>query len=65
MLIELRTALIVVAQIALLRPIREGALRMPLVMSMVFANRFGRVLAVFDSGPQEAVFLPSVIDVCG
>ena len=54
MLIEKRTALIVVGQIAILRPIREGALRMPQVLSMVLANGFGRILAIFDSGPQEA-----------
>ena len=65
MLIEKRTALIAVAQIALLRPIREGAPRMPHVMSIVFANGFGRVLAVFDSGPQEAVVPPGVIDFGG
>ena len=65
MLIEKRTALIVVAQIALLRPIREGAARMHHVMSMVLANGFGRVLAVFDSGPQEAVVPPGVIDFGG
>ena len=46
MLIEKRSALIVVAQIALLRPICEGAPRMPYVMSMVLANGFGRVLTI-------------------
>ena len=55
MLIEKRTAVIVVAQIALLRPIRESAPRMPHVMAIVLANGFGRVLAIYDSGPQEAV----------
>ena len=60
MLIEKRTALIVVAQIALLRPVGEGAQKMPRVMSMVLANGFGRVLTVFDSGPQEAVVPPRV-----
>ena len=65
MLIEKRTALIVVAQIALLRQIREGAPRMPHVMSMVLAIGFGRVLAVFDNGPQEAVVPPGVIDFGG
>ena len=64
MLIEKRTAL-VVEQIALLRPIRESAPRMPHVMSMVLANGFGRVLAVFDRGPQEAVVPPGVIDFGG
>ena len=29
---------------------------------MVLANGFGRVLAIFDSGPQEAVVPPGVID---
>ena len=38
MLIEKRTALIVIAQIALLRLILEGALRYPHVVSMVLAN---------------------------
>ena len=64
-LIEKRTALIVVAQIAFLRPIREGAPRMPHVMPMVLANGFRRVLAVFDSGLQEAVVPPGVIDFGG
>ena len=62
MLIEQRIALIVVAQIALFRPIREGASRMPYVMLMVFANGFRPVLAVFDSGLQEEVVLLGVID---
>ena len=35
------------------------------VMLMVFANRFGRVLTIFDSGPQEAVVPPGVIDFGG
>ena len=61
MLIEKGTALIVVAQIAILRPIREGAPRMPHVLSMVLANGFGGVLAVFDSGPKEAMVPPGVI----
>ena len=65
MLIEKRIALIVVAQIALLRPIREGAPRMPHVMSMVLANGFGRVFVVFDSDPREAVVPPGVIDFGG
>ena len=51
MLIEKRPALIVVSQIAILRPICEGAPKMPHVMSMVFANGFGRGFAIFDSGP--------------
>ena len=62
MLIEKRTALIIVPQIALLRPIREGAPRMPHVMAMVLANKFGRVLTIFDSCPQEAVVPFGVID---
>ena len=62
MLIEKRTTRILIAHIALLRPIREDALRMLHVMSMVLANRFKRVLAVFDSGPQEAVAPANVID---
>ena len=62
MLIEKRTALIVVALIALLRPIRKGAPRMPHVMSIIFANKFGRVLDVCDSGPQETEKQPCVID---
>ena len=62
MLIEKCTALIVVAQIALLRPIRECAPTKPHVMSMVLANGFGRVLAILDSGPQEAVVPPNVIE---
>ena len=65
MLIEKRTVLIVVAQIALLKPIHEGAPRMLHVMSMVLANGFTRVLAVFGSGPQEAVVSPGVIDFVG
>ena len=63
MVIEKRTALIVVAQIALLWPIHEGPPRMPHVMSMVFANGLGRDLAIFDSYPQEAVVPPGVIDL--
>ena len=65
MLIEKRTALIVVSQIALIKPIREGARRIPHVMWIVLANGFGRVLAVFDSGLQEAVVLPGVIEFGG
>ena len=41
MLIEKRTALIVVAQIALLRPRFEGGPRKPYVISLVLANGFG------------------------
>ena len=62
MLIEKRTGLIVVAQIALLRPRLEGGQRKPYVISLVLANKFGRVLTVFDSGPQEAVMPAGVID---
>ena len=62
MLIEKRTALIVVAQIALLRPRLEGGPRKPYVISLVLANGFGRVLAIFESGPQEAVMPAGVID---
>ena len=62
MLFEKRTAFIVVAQIALLRPIREGAPRMTYVIAIVLANGFGRILAIFDSGPQEAVVPLNVID---
>ena len=65
MLIENRTALIVVTPIALFRPIRKGAPRMPHVMSIILANGFGRLLAIFDSGPQEAVVPPGVIDFDG
>ena len=49
MLIQKRTALIVVAHIVFFRPFRECDLRMPYVMSMVFTNKFGRVFAIFDS----------------
>ena len=35
------------------------------VMSMVLANGFGRVLAILDSGLQEAVVPPGVIDFDG
>ena len=62
MLIENRFALIVVAQISLLRLIREGVPRMPHVMSMVLANGLVSLFAVFDSDPQEAVVPPGVID---
>ena len=62
MLIEKRTALIVVAQIALLRPRLEGGHQKPYVISLVLANGFGRVLAIFDSGPQEAVMPAGVSD---
>ena len=65
MLIEKRTALIVVAQIAFLRPICKGSSRMPHVMSLFFANGFWRFLAIFDTGPQEAVVSPGVIDFDG
>ena len=63
--IKKRTAIIMVAQMTLLRPIREGAPRMPHVMSMVFASGFGCVLAIFDSGPQEGMVPPGVIDFDG
>ena len=62
MLIEKRTELIVVAQIALLRPRLEGGHQKPYVISLVLANGFGRVLAIFDSGPQEAVMPAGVSD---
>ena len=65
MLIEKRPALIVVAQIDIFRPIRESAPRMPLVLSMVLANGFGRVPAIFDSGTQEVVLPPGLIDFDG
>ena len=65
MLIEKRTALIVVAQIAFFRPIRKGAPKMPHVMSIVLANCFGRVLVVFDNSFQEAIVPPCVIDLDG
>ena len=38
---------------------------MPHVVAMVLANRFGRVLAIYDAGPQEAVVSPDVIDFDG
>ena len=62
MFIEKRTALIVVAKIALLRPRLEGGPRKPYVISLVLANGFGRVLTIFDSGPKEAVIPAGVID---
>lgn len=65
MLINKRTALIIVAQIVLLWPIRECAPSMLHVMLMVFANEFERIRAVFDSGPQEAVMPPGMIDFDG
>ena len=65
MLIAKRSALIVVAHIALLRPICESAPRMPNVMSMVLANGFGRVLAVFYSSFEKAVVPFGVIDFGG
>ena len=49
MLIEKLTALLVVAQIALIRPITEGVPRMPHLMSMVLANGLGRVFAAFNN----------------
>ena len=49
MLVAIRTALIVVAQIDLLQLIRECTPRMPHVMSMVLADGFRRVLPIFDS----------------
>lgn len=57
-LFEKRTALIVVASIALLRPVRESAPRMPHVMTFLLANGLGRVLAVFDSSPQDGAAVP-------
>ena len=65
MLIEKRTALIVVAKIALLRPICEGGPRMPHVMSMVLANGLGLVIAAFDSGSQDAVVPSGEINLVG
>ena len=62
MLTEKRTALIVVAQISLLRPMLESGSRKPYVISLVLTNGFGRVLAIFDSGLQEAVMPAGVID---
>ena len=56
--IEVRTALIVVARIGFLRPIRDGAQRLPFVATVLLANGFGRVLAVFDSGFQDGAALP-------
>ena len=64
--IEVRTALIVVASIGLLRPIREGAPRLPFVATLLLANGYGRVLAVFESGPQDGAALPpGVVDYGG
>ena len=64
--IKVRTALIVVARIGLLRPIRDGAPRLPFVATQLLANGFNRVLAVFDSGPQDGAALPPcVVDYGG
>ena len=62
MLFEKRTALIVVAQIALFRPRLDSGPHKPYVIPLVLANGFGRVLAIFDSSPQEAVMPVGVID---
>ena len=62
MLIEKRTAPIVVAQIALLRSRLEDGPRKPYVISLILANGFCRVLAIFDSGPQDALMPAGVID---
>ena len=50
----------------MLRPIRAGTPRMPHVMTLVLANGYGRVLAVYDSGPQDgATGPPGVMDFGG
>ena len=65
-LIEVRTALIVVARIGLLRPIREGAPGLPFVATLLLAYGYGRVLAVFDNGPKDGAALPpGVVDYGG
>lgn len=56
--IEKRTALIVVASIALHRPAHDGAPRIFHVMTLLLANGFGRVFPVLDSGPQDKVAVP-------
>ena len=48
-MIDFCSALTVVARIGLLRLIRDGASRLPFVATLLLANNFGRVLAVFDS----------------
>ena len=55
---DVNSALITVAQIAFLRPIREGAPKLPHVMTQVLANGYGRILAVFDSGHQLGATMP-------
>ena len=55
---DVSSALITVARIAFLRPIREGAPKLPHVMTLVLANGYGRILAVFDSGPQLGATMP-------
>ena len=57
-----RTALIVVAQIDFFRPSLEGGPRKPYAILLVLANEFGRMVAIFDSGPHEPVMLVGVID---
>ena len=58
--------LIVVAHIGRLRPIREGAPRLPFMATLLLANGYGRVLAVFDSGAQDGAALPpGVVDYGG
>ena len=60
--VELSSAIIVVARVAMLRPIRAGTPRMPHVMTLVLANYYGRLLAVYDSGPQDgATVYPGVV----
>ena len=63
---DVNFALITVAPIAFLRPICEGAPKLSHVMTLVVANGYGRILAVFDSGSQLGPTMPvGVMDFGG
>lgn len=65
LLIEVCSALIVVTLIGLLRPIRDGARRLPFVATLLLADSCGCVLVIFDSNFKDGVALPfAVVNYC-
>ena len=63
--LRVRSGLILVSRIALLKPTTERPFHKPHVMTLILANGYGRPIAICDSGPQNAIMPAGVIDYNG
>ena len=63
--LQVRSGLILVSRIALLKPTADRPFHKPHVMTLILANGYGRPLAICDSGPQNAIMPAGVIDYNG